>query len=78
MIQVKYLAVPTTAPWPHLAIKQPPTPQCEAQRTGTYANDTAATDKRCSHSSKFVVGGRHLCLRHAEIAALVYLLEHQP
>jgi hypothetical protein len=49
--------------------------RCEAIRVGTYYCDTPTTDKQCKHHAKAVVGGKYLCLRHAEIAALTYLLE---
>ncbi len=49
-------------------------PQCEAKRTNIYANDTPDTDKRCTKSARFKVGGKCYCLRHAEIAALSILL----
>lgn len=50
--------------------------RCQAQREGTYANDTPTTDKQCSHSARFKVGYHYYyCLRHAEIWALHTLLE---
>ena len=61
---------------PHPVIATPKNPRCEAQRTNSYANDTPNTDRQCSHSSRVLIGGRHLCLRHAEIEALKYLMEN--
>lgn len=49
-------------------------PQCDAQRVGIYLCDKPGQDKRCHHSAKFLVGERNLCTRHAEIAALAYLM----
>ncbi|HVR53746.1 MAG TPA: hypothetical protein VMS38_28735 [Pseudorhodoferax sp.] len=77
MIQVTCLTKLATQPWPHLT-RQPPPPRCEAQRITKYLNDTPSTSGQCLHSAKFVIAGKHLCLRHAEIADLVYLLEQQP
>lgn len=49
-------------------------PQCEAPRVSVYLSDRAGTSKQCHHSAKFSVGGKNLCTRHAEIAALAHLM----
>jgi uncharacterized protein (DUF2461 family) len=53
-------------------------PRCEAERTEPYANDTAATNKRCKRSAKFNVDGRSYCTRHAEAVSLSLLLSVSP
>jgi hypothetical protein len=50
-------------------------PRCQAYRTGHYYNDTYDTDLQCTKRSRFLVGGRYYCLRHAEIKALEILLD---
>lgn len=49
-------------------------PQCEAERTHPYHNDTSDTDKHCKNRAKYVVGGKNLCRTHAGPAALQVLL----
>jgi hypothetical protein len=49
-------------------------PRCQALRTGTYFNDTPDTDKQCANRSKYRVGNRFYCMRHAEIKALHLLM----
>lgn len=50
------------------------TPQCEAVRTSPYANDKPDTDRQCKWSSRYIVGGRYLCSKHAGQEALRILL----
>jgi hypothetical protein len=52
-------------------------PQCEALRTGSYANDKKGVKYRCEVSAKYRIGGRNLCGKHAQSIALQMLLELQ-
>ena len=54
---------------------RPQTPQCDAQRSEVYANDTPKTDRQCKFRSRYKIDGRHLCTRHAQELALQMLLE---
>jgi hypothetical protein len=49
-------------------------PRCQALRMNTYFTDKPDTDKQCSHRSKYRVGNRFYCMRHAEIKALHLLM----
>lgn len=53
------------------------TPQCEATRRNSYANDTAETDRQCKFAAKYEVGGKYLCEKHARSEALSILLRQQ-
>ncbi len=52
-------------------------PQCGAQRSNNYANDTPETDRRCRHAGKFEIDGTALCQKHAQEMALRILLEEK-
>lgn len=55
---------------------RPATPQCEARRENPYYSDRKGEPlPRCSHSSSYMLEGRHLCARHAGAAALRLLVE---
>lgn len=55
-------------------VAKPDTPQCEARRKTPYANDSPGTDKQCKWSARYVIGGQHLCSKHAQKEALRILL----
>jgi hypothetical protein len=57
-----------------LYVDPPKLGQCEATRTGKYANDTPRTDRRCVHSARYEIEGRLLCTKHAQARALQILL----
>ena len=49
--------------------------RCEASREGKYCNDKTKGPHQCVQSARYLIEGRRLCTKHAEVAALRILIE---
>lgn len=49
-------------------------PRCQAERECHYLNDKPDSDRQCMHRSKYRVGRRFYCAKHAGVMALRMLI----